>query len=50
MQNMYCVLRNIAEIKELRGRLMQNQLIEVLFDNLRFTRDEIQVINNYYNI
>ncbi|VVC45249.1 Armadillo-type fold,Armadillo-like helical [Cinara cedri] len=45
-QNIYCVLRNIAEIKELRGKLMKNHLIEVLFDNLRLTGDEIQI--RYY--
>lgn len=44
MRNMMGLLGNVAEVKELRPRLMQSHFIKVFSDLLFSTQDGIEVI------
>lgn len=44
MRNMMGLLGNVAEVKELRPRLMQGHFIKVFSDLLFSTQDGIEVI------
>lgn len=47
MRNMMGLLGNVAEVRELRPRLMQGHFIKVFSDLLFSTQDGIEVVYHY---